>query len=401
MAVPVTDASKELGYFSLRSFLYAIGKGSAEPVAVGIRDYVPGILPVFTRTVGLTAEGVAGIFAIGLTAALSAGLTVMDYNHKLYTLKDLYKDELASLSGKSKDKVTVDDLSKLAKSNSSINEEINRSKKQRNFGVFLSFAASLVALSVVSFAVPPLLVSMGIISTVSAGTATWGAFFAAVAVKGTVGLATYQAVKTPLHAIADKLFGLEEKTTNDYIVAISRDRAAGKIISREQVLSAFVAANPELDNMIVAKYGKHFDDLDLPLKQRATQEVNQIIPLDRLTLDINAGKINVTELAFSVEGQVSGVYHDGHEQHQERQSGLRRFFSAIGARIHHSKVGHAAEHMATVVLAPPDNDITPVIKEESPTRSFVERLGLSKKEEMRYTDRVQQSREQGLAGINQ
>ena len=75
-------------------------------------------------------------------------------------------------------------------------------------------------------------------------------------------------------------------------------------------MSVFAAANPELGRYIVAEYGKHFDDLTLADKQQATNILGRFMPIDRLVLDINSGKVNVSELAFAVEGQISGVNHD-------------------------------------------------------------------------------------------
>ncbi len=45
-------------------------------------------------------------------------------------------------------------------------------------------------------------------------------------------------------------------------------------------------------------------------KQKAADEIGKLVPLEQLTADINSGKVNVTELAFAVEGQISGVEHE-------------------------------------------------------------------------------------------
>ncbi len=88
------------------------------------------------------------------------------------------------------------------------------------------------------------------------------AALAQLAVKACIGLATYNAVKIPLHWMGDKLFGLDKETTHDRIVSLQREHEAGKAISREQVLSVFAGANPQLDRFIAAEYGKQFDKLD-------------------------------------------------------------------------------------------------------------------------------------------
>jgi len=220
-------------------------------------------------------------------------------------------------------------------------------------------------------------------------------------VHAVIGMLAYKAIEEPVHWIADKMFGLDDKTVNDTIIGIERDREAGKAISREQVLSAFVAANPELDKLIVANYGKHFDDLDLATKQRATNDINQMIPLDRLTQDINAGRVHATELAFAVHGQASGVYHaDG--DREEHRHGIKKFLHNVGEKINHSKLGNEAEHIAASHLAP-DQFVTSAAMEQAPQKGFVERLKLAKKSrDGSYAEHIEQSRnEQGVSGLQQ
>ena len=382
--IPINDVTREAGYFAKRSGIYAVGKGVSHPLAetLATNPYLTGV----GKSLGFGAgEGIIGMLAIGLTAAISAGLTLMDYNHKRDNLKDLYKEELSSLTGKAKDKITTADLDQLAKGNATIDEEIRRSKKQRNIGVFISFAASMAALSIVAVAAPAFGLAAASFTTL-AGIGT-------IAFNGIAGLIAYQAVKEPLHKVADFLFHIDDRTVNDHIVAIVRDREMGKIISREQIMSAFVAAHPELDQMIVNSYGKHFDDLALADKQRAVQQINQMIPLDAIAIDINSGRINATEIAFMAQGQSSGVRHSGTEITEEQKHGLKKFFSNVGQKINHSKIGHGIERVAASALAP-DQMITPVTEvNESPVKPFVERLGLSRKDRgMSHVERVEQSR---------
>ena len=410
VAEPVKELGiKEIGYAFKRTGAYGGLKATADPAAAAAANGLRGTgIEVYLSNIGKalgfgTAESAAGVIAIGLTAAISAGLTIMDYNHKRGNLKELYKEELVSLTGKKPEKVTVSDLDTLAKNNAVLGEEIGRSKRQRNVGVFISFAASMVALSAIA-AIPAVAVAMGLAATTAV--VPMAAFTSMVgigmfALHGAVAIVAYNLVKNPLHKLADKLFHLDEKTTNDRIIDIERDREAGKIISREQVLAAFASANPELDQLIVSTYGKHFDDLDVATKKRATADLNRLIPLDKITLDINAGKLNVTELAFAVEGKSSGVHHDGSERHEEHRHRLGNFLKCMQTKIDHTKVGHNVERVAESAMGAGD-DVTQVVQQEPITmRPFAEKLGLAKKGS--HVERLEQSRAEqaSYAGIPQ
>jgi hypothetical protein len=364
----ILNPVRELGYLVKREFLLLAGKGGAHPIA----EVAAPVVSKMPLAGSLAASNtLVGVLTLGAVGAVSAALTQMDYNHKKNNLKELYKDELAAKLGKPKDKVTVSDLELLAKQNGTLGAELKRSKKQRNFGVVVSFLASMAAVGAV-----------GMIPAIAAGAAV------TAVIHMVVGVAAYHIIKDPIHKVADKLFNIDEKTTNDHIVAIERDREAGKVISREQVLSAFVQANPEIDRLIVANYGKHFDDLAVADKQRAAQDLNQMIPLDKMTLDINSGRINVMELAFAVEGQQSGFTRDGSEA-EDKKRGLRGALKKAGEKIEDSKAGHVATAMLT-----PDQVVTPVRAElETPIEKMTHKLGLTKSDQGKsHVERLEQSR---------
>src|SRR5579872_10393 len=67
-------------------------------------------------TAGFAALGSPVLLgAMGLTAAVSAGLTEVEYQHEKHALKRFYTEELAAKLNKSTDKVTDKDLQLLAK----------------------------------------------------------------------------------------------------------------------------------------------------------------------------------------------------------------------------------------------------------------------------------------------
>lgn len=235
----------------------------------------------------------------------------MDYVHRKDNIKEMYKEELAARLKKPVNKVTRDDLEILAKENKVLGEEMAQIKKQRTFGIGISFVASLAAAALVTFALPAV---VGIITTgtvagcMAAGTAALSSMgHGALIVKGLTAIVGYNAVKAPLHHAADAKFNLDYATTHDHIMALKKERMQGRAITAEQVMGVYVASNHELGQMIQREFGAPYDKLPQEKKQKVVAELSKFIPLEKMTQDINAGIINSTELAFAVDGQISGV----------------------------------------------------------------------------------------------
>lgn len=236
------------------------------------------------------------LVALGATTALSAGLTQMDYYHQRNLLKEAYAEEIAAKLHKNPRTLNNQDFEDMARQNRTIGDAVHKAEKNRNFNVFLSVAASLA-----SFALLGLAMNLTMFDQVPK--------LVVLVAQGSVGLVAYNAVKGVLHTAGKLVFGLSKKTTNDRIMELKKDREAGKIISAEQVMAVFVDAIPQLGRMVEAGYGRRFDKLTVEDKQRATHELERLVPVARLAQEINEGKINVTELAFAVEGEISGVHH--------------------------------------------------------------------------------------------
>jgi hypothetical protein len=325
---------------------------------------------------GVTVGGlnVATLATLGLTATVSASIVQIEHNNKIKHIANFYKEELAAKLGKKANQIGEKDLNTIAigsrlggmEDNPIIAEELKASRKRRNLGVVLSAVASIATYVLLNTAIPDLPegAATGIMGFIS---------------KGIIGLATYFAVKAPLHWIGDKLFGVDKQTTHEKIEEIMRDREAGKTISKEQVFDIFVAANPDLQGVIQAKYGKAYEALDLQDKKELTQNLGKLLQIDEITAAINGGNINVSELAFVAVGQDSGVpMKDGTQR--EKPHG---FLSAIKEKWHNI-VDHFTHKPHEVAMAVGD--------ENSAARSFAERVGKRTSAELTHIERVEQSR---------
>ncbi|NBO18974.1 MAG: hypothetical protein EBV03_07075, partial [Proteobacteria bacterium] len=140
-----------------------------------------------------------------------------------------------------------------------------------------------------------------------------------------------------------------------------------------------------------------FDSLSPEKKHQVAKEMNKIIPLERLAEEINSGKINATELAFAVDGQISGVQHGRPTEDlstmEKIMRGLKKTFSPFKSRE-----DMRAEEIAAVAKVGHSSHAHHSHPADQPrTRTHVERLGRGKQEAgMAFVERLeQQSAEPG------
>jgi len=312
--VDVFDKDKEIKYQAKRSGLSFATRRAAEfagttvesgatAVSEGIAVSLGSVLevivgPELARNLGWVAGAIggkiAGVVGLGLAAAVSASFTQMDYIHKKNNLTDLYRDDIAARLGKEPGKVTVDDLEAEAEHNRTIKAELQRAKKQRNFGVPLAVVATLASFALVLVALPAALTALSIPALTGIG---------GFLIKAAVSMAGYYAVKTPLQKWGNDRFGLLSETPNDRIFEIQRAREQGETVTPEQVLGVFAKANEKVDALIAERMGKPFDQLTPEERTQAVQALGDTLPLMKLTEDLNTGKVRATQLAFAAEGE--------------------------------------------------------------------------------------------------
>jgi hypothetical protein len=244
--------------------------------------------------------GWGSILGVAITAAFSAGITQLHYRDELDEIKRLYEDEISEKLGKSVDKVTVKDLDLLGKGdpargiapNATIAEALGKAKKFRNLSVVTTGISSLATLGITSALV---------MAFPALGAASLGAFLAEAA----IGIVVYNVIRVPLNTLGKKIFGIARENTTERIMEIEKNRESGKDISREQVLSVLVSANPDLDQRVANSFGKKFDDMSTADKEKVVESLRQVIPLDQITTGINQGGVDITRLAFTTEQQTT------------------------------------------------------------------------------------------------
>jgi hypothetical protein len=329
-----------------------------------------------TAYMAVSNGAIAG--GVGIGAAVSAIVAQMEYRAKKRETKNMMKEEIASITGKDKDKVDVKDLESLSDKSGVVRNHLAKAKKERNVSMGTIFVATMAAVAVVG------LLAGGFGGALVAAPGVFGAFAAygeigVMAAKLVASVVTFGIVKKPLTKLAEKIFNIDEKTAFDRIESIQKDRESDKVITKDRVMSTFVHANPELEQYIVVTYGKKYDDLNVADKQVLVDTIGLKLGVDKLTDDINKNKIKATELVFAVEGKMSGVLPTAGEKPKQTM------LMTIKERLHQvadHMPGHHHEH-------------------DQPQRSFVERVARVPMDQVSHVQRVNDSRAAEAAAVAQ
>ena len=141
----------------------------------------------------------------------------------------------------------------------------------------------------------------------------------------------------------------------------------------------FVSANEKLGKFIKSAYGVEYDKLHAADKVALATEIGNKLDITKLTDAINQGQIKATELAFTVDGDISGVLpQHAHIQKISLLNSIRQRLHQVGDNLmgKDTQVGYKESAPAVSVVgaeARPAEQV--MIVPEKPTKSFVERTG--------------------------
>jgi hypothetical protein len=357
----------------------------AETIAAGGAHGGHAAAPTILAAFGLGAgNSMAGMALLGGFGVVSAVTNHVEYLHERAEIGHFYREEIAAQNHKKNGHANDYDLSNVengnaragVKQNHVIKEAVDRERAHRNLGVAASFIASIAVFTLLeAVGMPHAAIGFSL------------PFMSQVV----VGVLSYLAIKAPLVKAGAALLGLNKETTHERIEEMARDRANGKSITREQVVEVFVSANKELASYVEHTFGKEYEALSLADKVRVAEELSNILPIDKIASSINKGVTNASELAFTVDGQVSGVLPKTPEREQH-PSTFQRFAEKCKHMVHsvghmfHSEKAHPIAEIAAINKAHKASStrIEPI--EDSPIvelnngRSFVESLGREKQD---------------------
>lgn len=277
---------------------WLLGKAKSGSVAAGGKQSLHAMLA------GAGAEAVSpfNMALMGGFGVVSAVSNQIEYNHERGEITDFYREELAAKNNKTLAQVADADLSAAEKNNATINEAVGRERNIRNLGIAASFVASIAIYTLMTLVVGH--------SAGSGALITSNPMAAAVidfTTKAALGGLAYLAAKVPLMKAGTALFGLDKDTAHDLIVDITRDREKGKSITREQVVEVFISGNKQLSAYVEKSFGSEYEELPLADKVRVANTLANILPIDKIVDSINHGTTKASELAYTVQGDVSGV----------------------------------------------------------------------------------------------
>lgn len=313
--------------------------------------------------------------SIGVAAIASILINETHYKSKRATLREMYKDEVAAQLGKSPSQIKDKDIDLIAKgdakrgiaANKTIAEELKTLKKRRNVGMLVTGLSIIATVAIIVNFFP-----------YAAAAAGAGAFTTGIAGMGSrmlLGYAIHRLLDEPIKKAGKKIFNLTTPTTHERIAELNKQHRKGRNITREQVLSVFVSANKDLSNFVIQNYGMHYDKLSVQQKNTVVEAMEQHIPIASLTKNLNSGSVKLSELAFSVEGNISGVAPNSVKNNVSLVGKARHALSGVGERLHLVKQHNNA--VAAITDAQKDGIATSYIAKEynnpTPSRSFVER----------------------------
>ena len=291
---------------------------------------------VITSIGGATA-GLSQVFSavgIGIAAAASVMINQADYQSKRAALRRMYKDEVGAQLGISPSKVKDRDIDLVAKGdpkkgiagNKTIADELNKLKKRRNVGMLVTIASLLATVAVILTVVAPAIATTGAALTVGG-----------LITKLIAGFTIHKILESPIKKFSKKIFHLNEVTTHESIVELNKEHRNGKTLSRAQVLGVFVSANNELSQFVTQQYERPYDKLSVQEKQLVVEAMEQHIPITDITRNLNSGTIKISELAFAVEGKISGVEPNTIKQPLSLVGKARNTLRSVGDRLQHVK----------------------------------------------------------------
>ena len=382
------------------------------------------LLTIAAGTAGLALPGILAFGAIGtlgivVGAVLNKRILNLEHDREEHRILSFYRKEVAAQTGQVANEVTIDDLRLAAAKNETLAEALKRNDEKVNSRMRAWVAGAILATIVLGVLFAP---GFGLLAaTVNFAGGGIPAMIGGAAVRGLFGALTFNLARPILDVFSDKFSGIAKHTSHDYIKELREIHDQGQQLSPQQVMEAFVKANPDIEAGIEQKYGKSFDAIVKKDHRGTLQEIyaqlGKNFDLEKITNDINVGRISVTELAYLVRGQKSGVepvepdtrttkekLQDGLELAKEKAAEIKE---AAAEKIEAAKehVAAAKEHVSQAWQAGKERLASITHHAPAPvSSSFVERTGRQygpRGKNRPFTQMVDDQREQpALAGVS-
>lgn len=293
----------------------------------------------------------AGHFAPSVIGvAVGVALSKHDHDEEMRRITQEYGKEIAARYNLRPSEVRVKHMEALARENPTIAEAVKRSVVRRNMSIAVVTVMVITSVALATFLAP--IVTPWLFGAGAAGG------MAEILMHGVLGFCGFMAGEKALDKYGEQKLGLKEPPVAQaravpqlqsalsfpsQIRLLEKMQRHHEVISQEQVLTAFIKADPKLSERIQLTYRAPLEQLDSATRARAILEVGPDRNLEQLTADLNNRQIRAQELAFLAYGQRSGVPR----LEQPKSSALRQ--AELIAREAHmrsrAKMGQWAEHV--------------------------------------------------------
>lgn len=297
--------------------------------AIKIANYMlgRGLIAVALFGAGLAhlEFGPAAFLALPLITGFQAFMDYRKEQNARYDLLNNYREEVAVKLGIDPKGVTVKDVEMLVNGNVEMGIDPNPILAEAWQRTGKSLRMRLVTTAIAGFAALGLVLGtpfaqdvQSIVHTVTSDN-PFGLAFTYTGLTLTGGL-VLQTINRVLDAVGAMVLGINKSTVQDHIRMLDKQLQRGQMLTREQVMSVFVAADAGLAERIEYYYGKPYDRLPPTYQRHAALHLGAECGVEEMTYDLNFGYVKTQELAFAAVGQSSGVQPMRHPEHRHEET---------------------------------------------------------------------------------
>ena len=336
-------------------------------------------IAVATTSFGMSAAWVPFI-VLPMIAAVSAVNTQFMHAHNEEMLTHHYRDEIASVLHIKPSKVGIEQLYTVAYGNKAagipanpvLKHALERNDIDRMSSLVTHGASALLSISLASNILGDGSQINGAINKVA------GDIMPKLGVGMMAGALDF-VVHSVLDFAASHVTGLNRPSVEERITDIRNEVGRGFNVSPERVFSLYVQADERLANDIQQTFHQPYDTLPSHMQERIVDMYDRNFSVKEKTRYINERRMSASELAFTVEGQASGIPLTAPRP-------IETPFAFFKADILHPSLGAAttatapsAHHIpdvSTAAISTPVTEHVTAMQAQHHEKSFVERHAL-------------------------
>lgn len=244
-------------------------------------------------------------WVLPLVAVGGVALTAVSrlYRETLYEtdMVNLYRNDLAAQFGIAPEEVTRAHLKEAAKTNEVIEQALSRNRQKTYVAIATAALASTVTVFLVGAFGADSLLKNTVAGIAPQGFASLANFIGIGTVAGLSSLVFSNGLREVLKINT----GYGKASSHDRIMEMEYQVAHGRGVSKEQVYGVLVAADTELQNAILHRYGKRWRHMTPQQQSNVVGEVGCAREMQAIAEQINRGDIRPGHLAYLMHESAS------------------------------------------------------------------------------------------------